>query len=246
MSETDDNLNAEMDTIQKQINNVNATISSKERVIALNDSYSKKMSAYTRMVLAIVFALAIAVLLNMLKSKFDIIPSAVITIAYIILFSSSIFYSLLVLSDIDSREKTDFDKLDLSPPSGVSKNIQKISTSTDSTNFLPGYCIGKDCCTTAMAWDSNSQKCVNGCPSAGYYINSEKDCEKCAAGKYADADNSTSECTSCAAGTYSNAGAGTCTLCAAGTFSLAGASSCTDCPAGQTSEEGDSSCAAVQ
>ena len=69
MSETEENLEAEMDTIQTQINNVKTTISSKERVISLNDSYIKKMSAYTRIVLAIVFALAIALLLNMLKSK---------------------------------------------------------------------------------------------------------------------------------------------------------------------------------
>ena len=244
MSETEENLEAEMDTIQTQINNVKTTISSKERVIALNDSYIKKMSAYTRIVLAIVFALAIAVLLNMLKSKFDIIPSAVITIAYIILFSASIFYGMLVLSDIHSRETTDFDKLDLSPPSGVSKNIQKISSSstTSDIDLLPGYCIGKDCCTTAMAWDSKSQKCVNGCPSPGYYINSVKDCEKCAAGKYSAINNSTSVCTDCAAGTYSSSGSGTCTLCAAGTYSSAGASSCTDCPSGKTSEEGSSSC----
>ena len=76
----------ELDT---QIKNVDATITSQRRVMALNDSYSKKMAMYTRLVLAIIFALAIAILLRILKDKFQIIPESVITIVYIILFSCS-------------------------------------------------------------------------------------------------------------------------------------------------------------
>ena len=76
----------ELDT---QIKNVDATITSQRRVMALNDSYSKKMAMYTRLVLAIIFALAIAILLRILKDKFQIIPESVITIVYIILFFCS-------------------------------------------------------------------------------------------------------------------------------------------------------------
>jgi hypothetical protein len=236
---TDTNLENEANLIQTQIDNVDATITSQRRVIALNDSYSKKMSAYTRLVLAIVFALAIAVLLNILKSKFAIIPSAVITIAYIILFSASIFYAMYVVADIDSREKTDFDKLDLAPPAGVSKNMQKISQNASESGYmdlLPGFCIGKDCCTSGMAWDNDNNKCLTSCPNAGYYIDgTSQACTKCAAGNYAAENNATNTCTNCAAGTYSGEGAATCTACAAGTYSGLGAASCTACPSGYTS-----------
>ena len=242
----DTNLENEANLIQTQIDNVNATITSQKRVISLNDSYSKKMSAYTRLVLAIVFALAIAVLLNILKSKFAIIPSAVITIAYIILFSSSIFYAMYVVADIDSREKTDFDKLDLAPPAGVSKNMQKISQNASESGYmdlLPGFCIGKDCCTSGMAWDNDENKCLTSCPIAGYYIDSTSQaCTKCAAGNYAAENNATNTCTQCEAGKYSAEGAGSCLSCAAGKYSAVGASACTDCDAGKYSAVGASAC----
>lgn len=249
MSNAADILQNEANLIQTQINNLDATITSQKRVIALNDSYSKKLSAYTRLVLAIVFALAIAVLLNILKSKFDIIPSAVITIAYIILFSVSIVYGMFVVSDVESREKTDFDKLVLDPPSGVSKSIKKISQSASESgnmNLLPGFCIGKDCCTTAMAWDNDINKCLTSCADAGRYIDSTtRECTKCSAGNYSAANNATTSCTACAAGTYSSEeGAGSCASCAAGTFSAAGASTCTSCEAGKYSAAGASTCLA--
>jgi hypothetical protein len=236
-------LDNEANLIQGQINNVNATITSQKRVMYLNESYSKKMSAYTRLVLAIVFALAIAVLLNILKSKFAIIPSAVITIAYIILFSSSIFYAMYVVADIDSREKTDFDKLDLAPPSGVSKNMQKLKQDDTNLNLLPGFCIGKDCCTSGMAWDNDENKCLTSCPNPGYYVdNTSQECTKCAAGTYVGASTPTaSSCTNCAAGTYSSEGAGSCIACAAGTYSGLGSSSCINCPAGKTSNASSTS-----
>lgn len=239
----DTNLENEANLIQTQIDNVDATITSQKRVIDLNESYSKKMSAYTRLVLAIVFALAIAVLLNILKSKFAIIPSAVITIAYIILFSASIFYAMYVVADIDSREKTDFDKLDLAPPAGVSKIIQKVKQDDTNLNLLPGFCIGKDCCTTGMAWDNDENKCLTSCPNAGYYIDgTSQECTKCAAGNYAAENNATNTCTQCEAGKYSGLGAASCLNCAAGTYSAAGASSCTNCVAGKTSIAGASVC----
>jgi hypothetical protein len=243
MTVSETNLRKEANVIQTQIDNVNATITSQRRVIELNDSYSKKMSAYTRLVLAIVFALAIAVLLNMLKSKFAIIPGAVITIAYIILFSASIFYAMYVLADIDSREKTDFDKLDLGPPDGVSKSIQKIKPYDSSLDLLPGFCIGKDCCTSGMAWDNDENKCLTSCPEAGYYIDdTSQECTKCAAGTYVGASTPTaSSCTNCAAGTYSGEGAESCIACAAGTYSGLGSSSCINCPAGKSSNASSTS-----
>ena len=243
MSETNDNLATEVNTIQTQIDNVNSTISSQQRVISLNDSYSKKVSAYTRLILAFVFALAIAVLLNILKSKFEVIPSLVITLAYMILFSGSVVYAMFVLSDIYSRDKMDFDKLDLDPPDEVSKVIQKVKPVDSNLDLLPGYCIGRDCCTTAMAWDNENNKCLTSCPNAGYYIHDvTRRCTKCAAGNYAASNNTTTTCSACAAGKYSAAGAESCTDCAAGTFSATRAKSCTKCAAGKSSATGASAC----
>ena len=234
----------ELDT---QIKNVDATITSQRRVMALNDSYSKKMAMYTRLVLAIIFALAIAILLRILKDKFQIIPESVITIVYIILFSSCIVYGMFVISDINSREATDFDKLALSPPAAVSKQIYtRRGFDLGNLDLLPGYCIGANCCSaeTATIWDDDNQNCKIGCAVGTIYNSTDKTCTKCEAGKTSTGQLTDTVCTNCEPGTYSVAGKG-CTTCAAGTYSAtAGAISCTSCAAGTTSPAGSTSATA--
>ena len=245
-------LNNESNTLDTQLKNVNATITSQRRVMALNDSYSKKMAMYTRLILAIIFALAIAILLKILKDKFMIIPDAVITIVYIILFSSCGIYGMFVISDINSRETTDFDKLELSPPAAVSKKMYSNTQhgfDLGNLDLLPGYCIGASCCSTdtATIWDDEKQNCKIGCAVGSTYNSDAKTCTACAAGKTSTGNTATA-CTDCAAGTYSAAGKG-CTTCAAGTYSAAaGSASCTSCGTGKTSPAGSinaSACVAV-
>ena len=228
-------LNTEVGELTRLTTNVNETISSQERVNALNESYSKRMAAYTRAVMAAVFGLAVALLLNILKSRFSIIPDAVMTIAYIIIFSSVLIYGMFVMSDIYSREITDFDKLLLNPPNGVSKNIQKITQKKQELgdlDLLPGYCIGSDCCSGATAWDENTSKCTNSCNAGKYSMSSTN-------------NDGTNICTNCAAGTFSAAGASSCTICPINTYSdTAGATACTACASGKTAPAGSTSASA--
>jgi hypothetical protein len=235
MSDINKIIQREKNVIQRQIKNVDETISSQSRVIKMNENYNKKIAAYTKAVLAIVFASAIAVILNTLKSKFGIIPDAVITISYIILFSSSLIYSMFVWSDINSRDKMDFDKLDLDAPYGILKNSNKVSSGSrgfGNLNLLPGFCIGKDCCTIGMAWDDDNNKCVNSCPNAGYYINeTTQECTKCGAGTFSKEGNKSNSCKKCAVNTYSSEGSSKCdTQCRADTYADKGKNTCIICP----------------
>jgi len=226
VSETQVNeiLNKEATLVGTQLQNVKNTITSQNRTMMLNDSYSKKMVMYTRLVLAVIFALAIAILLNILKTKFSIIPDSVITIAYIILLSSTLIYGMFILSDINSRDKIDFDKLDLSPPSAVTKAINGVQPIPSSGEFdlVPGFCIGKDCCKSGSFFDNEADKCT-----------------QCAKGEYSSMDG-VEECSACGRGQYSDAtGAASCTNCPANTYSsTTGASSCTACPPNKKSPAG--------
>ena len=245
-TQVNDILNAEATLVGTQLQNVKNTITSQNRVMMLNDSYSKKMAMYTRLVLAIIFALAIAILLNMLKTRFAIIPESVITIAYIILFSGCLIYGMFVLADINSREKTDFDQLDLSPPAAVTKAINgvKATRSSGDLDLLPGFCIGKDCCQTGSFFDSITDKCTQ-CAAGKSSADGAETCADCTAGKFSTAGTS---CSDCPMGQYSTAaGSTSCYSCPMGQFStVTGAtsvSSCSDCPAGKWSSTlGASSC----
>ena len=239
-------LNTEATLVGTQLQNVKNTITSQNRVMMLNDSYSKKMAMYTRLVLAIIFALAIAILLNMLKTRFAIIPESVITIVYIILFSGCLIYGMFVLADINSREKTDFDQLDLSPPAAVTKAINgvKATRSSGDLDLLPGFCIGKDCCKTGSFFDSGTDKCTQ-CLAGQSSDDGAEVCTECAAGKFSTAGTS---CSDCPMGQYSTAaGSTSCYSCPVGQFSTVtgsiNADSCSSCPAGKWSSTlGASSC----
>lgn len=265
VSETQVNtiLNSEANLVDKQLQNIKNTITSQNRTMTLNDSYSKKMAMYTRVVLAVIFALAIAILLNILKTKFSIIPDSVITIAYIILLSSTLIYGMFILSDINSRDKIDFDKLDLSPPSAVTKamnGVQPIPSSGE-LDLLPGFCIGKDCCKSGSFFDNDIDKCTQcakgeyssmdgaeectACGKGQYSdITGAASCTNCKAGTYTDKIGSTlaSECIACAAGKYSATAGTPCVSCPENTYSSTpGATVCTACPAGKKSLAGSTS-----
>ena len=201
----------------------------------------------------------------MLKTKFSIIPDSVITIAYIILLSSTLIYGMFILSDINSRDKIDFDKLDLSPPSAVTKAINGVQPIPSSGEFdlVPGFCIGKDCCKSGSFFDNEADKCTQ-CAKGEYSsMDGVEECSACGKGQYSDATSAAS-CTNCAAGTYADKLGATsstdCIACAAGKYSAtpgapcsdcpantysstAGASSCTPCPANKKSPAGSTQCA---
>jgi hypothetical protein len=230
-SGVDEILQNEATNLANKLNSVNNTIASEKRIIQLNDSYSKRMAAYTNIVMVFVVALAIAIVMKLLKNNTPFVSDAVLSIVYIILISSSIIYSMFLLSDIISREKNDFDKLDLPPPKAV---FTKSSTSSEPTelevkSMLPGYCIGSNCCSVSMAtiWDSTSKACKSGC-APGTYKDSTGGCVACAIGtsKYS---SDISACTKCNSTQYTEStGATYCLQCPANKVANADGSACID------------------
>jgi hypothetical protein len=225
-------LQNEATNLANKLNSVNNTIASEKRIIQLNDSYSKRMAAYTNIVMVFVFALAIAIVMKLLKNNTPFVPDAVLSIVYILLISSSIIYSMFILSDIVSRENNDFDKLDLPPPKAVLKKSTTTTsgpTELDVTPVLPGYCIGSSCCSVSMAtiWDSPSQTCKSGC-APGTYKDSTGGCVSCPIGT-SKTSSDTSACTKCNSTQYTeSAGATYCLQCPANKVANATGSACID------------------
>jgi hypothetical protein len=163
-------LSASLDARTKNVEN---TIASQKRIIALNDSYSKRTAAYTKMVLLAVFVLTITIFMKILQTRIPmILTDGIMTIVYIAAFSVPLVYALFVISDINSREKTDFDKLDLAPPkalqtqSATDKQAADAAkqASGDLSGLLPGMCLGSDCCKDieGVVWNDEKQQCIPG------------------------------------------------------------------------------------
>lgn len=164
-------LNAQASSIEARLTNVDNTITSQKRIIALNDSYSKRTAAYTKMVLLTVFVLTIAIFLKILQTRIPfILTDGIMTIVYIAALAVPLVYALFVISDINSREKTDFDKLDLAPPTAL--KTQSVAdrqaadaakqASGDLSGLLPGMCLGSDCCKDieGVEWNADKQQCI--------------------------------------------------------------------------------------
>lgn len=158
-------------SLDARTQNVENTINSQKRIIALNDSYSKRTAAYTKMVLLAVFVLTITIFLKILQTRIPfILTDGIMTIIYIAAFSVPLVYALFVISDINSREKTDFDKLDLAPPKALQTQSAADRQAADAakqasgdlSGLLPGMCLGSDCCKDieGVEWNADKQQCI--------------------------------------------------------------------------------------
>jgi hypothetical protein len=207
-SEVNTILDKEVTNLEKKLTDVNTAITSQQRIIQLNDTYSKRMSAYTNIFIGFVVAIGIAIVMQILNNNTPFIPDAVLTIIYILLASLSLIYGMVVLSDIVSRDKNDFDKLDLPPPQAAAKysnsNSQDSAKSGSSLFELPYSCIGSNCCSidAATIWDDSSKSCKAGC-AAGTFRDSNGKCVVCGDNKI-KSSNDLSDCASCGGGEVAN------------------------------------------
>jgi hypothetical protein len=96
--------------------NIDSAIQGQKRIINLNNSYSKRIAAYTKIILFAVFAFTIMIIATLLKRRFPFISDSVVSIVYILMISAAIIYAILGVVDISAREVTDFDKLAIPAP----------------------------------------------------------------------------------------------------------------------------------
>lgn len=153
-------LKTENDRLMDKKQNIDTAISGQERIIALNNSYSKRYYSYTKIMTFIVIALGIALLLRYMG-----VSGSILTILYIIIFSLLIIYIVISLISISSRDKFNYDELNLPSPSIPSTTgtptSQTFGPDVKSSFNLGQYCIGESCCdNVSNQFDSTLGICV--------------------------------------------------------------------------------------
>ena len=137
----------------------------KKRSIALNDSYQLKQSEFNKIKLCFVAGLAISVLLTIIKNNFIIIPSSIINILIILTLFICSMYSIQIYLDILSRDKMNFNKLDLPEPTLRTEKENTNKENENENDLLSGMnlygCVGSYCCSEGTKWDSSLTKCVH-------------------------------------------------------------------------------------
>lgn len=160
---TQEIINNETARLNKKKQSVDDVITSKERMIQLNNNYIERMAQYQKMMIALIIGLAIWFVIFLINRVIPI-PSAIFTLILIIVFVVIGIYCFNVYLVIINRDPMNFDKLNIVPP--VTTNLTKTDTNSNGdVNLLGalnlGLCYGSSCCSTGTVWDISAQLCVD-------------------------------------------------------------------------------------
>jgi hypothetical protein len=169
-------------TKQKQVNNImqseinrlndkkiqldNAQKGQK-RVLMMNESNRRRQSEYISLIIAVVIVFALVIFMRFMRFYFNVLPDSIYTLAYIFLFSGLIIYSFVTYINVNSREKINYDRLDIPAPQFETSNDanERNEAALKKGNLLgvsnSNLCKGAACCTDGKTmWDKTTEKCV--------------------------------------------------------------------------------------
>ena len=160
-------LQSELDRLSTKKEQLDEAQKGQMRVLMMSESYRKRQAEYTKITIAIVIVFAVVIILRYVREIFNILPDAFYTLLHILLFAGVIIYSVIIYINVSSREKINFDRLDIPGPKTESKaDFEKRNAAAIKSGDLLGVsnsnlCKGAACCTVGdTKWDSEKQKCV--------------------------------------------------------------------------------------
>jgi hypothetical protein len=156
-------LQNEQQRLNQKQGQVDNALNGQVRSIELNESYRKRLSYYTWIVIVIVIAIVLYVLLVKLGDYFPSL-GPLVDIAVIIVFSVTIIYIGIFLVDIRSRNALDFDVLDIKPPV-YPTSVPNISSSLSASSIpkIPSSirtCQGQECCVSGEVYNPSLNRCT--------------------------------------------------------------------------------------
>ena len=151
------NLLTQQDTVLKIVNEeqsrltekkglIDSAHSSQVRSIQLNDSINKRYQAYLKIIFVFIIILVVAIVVSFIGKSFPIIPSFVLYIIQIGLFSFALIYSFGIYLEIQKHEKIEYDRLYMKKATdgSIDNNITDISGVDASGNKITGNCAKVD------------------------------------------------------------------------------------------------------
>lgn len=165
-SEIKNIVDIEAQRLELKKNSVENAYTSQNRAVYINDNISKRNNAYLQILFAIVIALVIVFILSMMGSYFPVIPSIVLNIIYVCIFSVIIIYSISIYSEIQTHDRIDYDKLKLKKATvaGNSDISGNYDASANATTRTSGFCTTVDSngvCTELFTCMGNNLQTVD-------------------------------------------------------------------------------------
>jgi hypothetical protein len=101
--------------LQKKKNTLDDLASAQKRVIILNESYRKRFTRYTHIVMIISFVVFIYLGVFAIRKMFPSIPETATDLFLAVIFFIGAVWCINILREISSRTITNYDELDLPP-----------------------------------------------------------------------------------------------------------------------------------
>lgn len=149
-------VNDETVRLQAKQNSIEYVKTSQDRLIMLNENYSKVYYAYLKIIGIIVLTLLIVSIMVYFS-----IPIVLI----IIIGGLGILWCLFALSDIYSRDNMNFDEIKIPSLIITPQQAQQSLVINKANGYLvqsvdSQSCVGSACCSISTAWDASLQQCI--------------------------------------------------------------------------------------
>lgn len=159
-------INSENSEIKDKLAYVNGNVTTKKRVLELNESSRLRTAAYTSILLIIIFGLASFAFIAILSKTFTIIPETVYDIAIVLIIAFCGFSAYYKYLEIMNRDNLNFNQINQPNPEILTAaQIEKQNSKKGYHGDLLGslnlkQCLGESCCGAETVWDQMTGKCV--------------------------------------------------------------------------------------
>tara|TARA_B100001175_G_scaffold283394_1_gene263127 strand:- start:158 stop:940 length:783 start_codon:yes stop_codon:yes gene_type:complete len=157
-------LQTENTRLVKEQQDIEDAVSGQKRMININTSYVAKYSEWNKIWFIIITLCIFIIVMHYEYHWFNIIPDFLRYTIYIFAIGFTIFGIVLILVNIASRDKMNFNKIDPPPPfmdnsaDAVTQRAEDIA----SGNLLSliNTCIGEECCNEGTTYDADANICM--------------------------------------------------------------------------------------
>jgi hypothetical protein len=154
-------MDAELKSARDQLEEIEMSRTGKERMIELNTYYGKRFMAQAG-VMKIFIYMCIPVLILAVLANMGFLPNYIAGFAIIASVVVGIVYIYGAVSDINRRDKRNFDEYTWEfDPSRVGSVVNPSGSgggANSSSNFMG--CFNGQCCSASTAWDPKSKTCT--------------------------------------------------------------------------------------
>jgi hypothetical protein len=169
VNKLDKALDAEKTRLEEKDKLITNAETTQNRIQTLNESYRKRYVYYNYIAVVVVIAFLAYFVIVILQYYLPIIPSLIVDLSSIGLFAFVIIFVGYNLLIIYSRDRIDFDKMNMDNANVISKaeldksrksNLESGNLSEAANIDIGKNCIGAACCPSGTYYDTVDNKCM--------------------------------------------------------------------------------------